>query len=1666
MLRKLRLAAVTLSFTDRKRNLILCLSSCALFAPALHAAGPSITTLTPNTGAVGASATIAGSGFGTSQGSNTVKFNGVTATVTSWGSSSIGAVVPVGATTGNVVVTVSGKASNGVLFTVVPAPVITGVSPNSGLPGSNVTISGSSFGSTQGYVTFNGNSAAVVSWSTTSVVATVPGAVQATGNVVMFASGVYSNSVSFTAGPQLQGVSPTGASIGGSVTISGWNLGATQGAGTVTFNGTLATTISSWSANSIVATVPNGATTGNVVVTANGMSSSGVSFTVLPSGTPTSVTYHLDQAAGSVTGTDSLINAPPSSPSTFLQSQDLKGLTFQFDYPVGNFTTQTGIGGIITSSSTVTFSLWMKETASVSGLYPVVDLSTASGMDVCSATPGSSTLTTTLTRYTFSCTVPNVVTLDSSNPLYLHVMVGWSGTIHGDVNAQVYFDGTSNGNYDSQVTVPEFLAPVINSISPTSGYVGTSITISGSYFGATQGTSSVTFNGIPATPTNWSDGTIVVPVPPAATSGSVVVTANTQSSGAASFIVQPFISNLSPTSGPVGASITISGSTFGTAQLWNSRITFSGGLYGTNGAPTSWSDTSIVVPVPPGAITGPVTLWAAGQMSNSVNFTVTPSLTRISPSFSSVGSLVNLRGYNFGSSQGSSTVTFNGISTSPVSWANNSVVVPVPTGATNGPVIVTVGGYSSNQVIFTVSPAISNFFPVSGTVGTAVTINGSNFGTSQGTSMVLFNGVPSTPTSWSNTTLVAPVPTGALTGLLTVVVNGASTNGLVFTVTPVISAISPNSGVSGTAVSILGSNFGATQATSLLQFNSVSTTPSSWSNTKIVAPVPGGATSGSVVVTVNNVPSNGMPFTIGLGTIGGIVTQSGNGTAVIGAAVEVLQANSVMGSTTTASDGSYTIRNLSAGNYDVLVAAVGLGTTLKTSNAVTANATTTVNFALSPPGTLSGGVKQGDGITAISGATVTASQSGDVVATATTDSSGNYSIATLAPGIYSAQGSATGYTAQTQNNLNVTVGNTTTANFALPGQSTITYTYDELGRLIGTQDSQSDAVTYQYDPVGNLLSISRNQSSQVSIMGFIPKSGPLGTTVTISGTAFSSTPSQDSVSFNGTQATVTSATSTQLVATVPSGATTGTISVTSPSGTASSTTSFTVISGGSGAPTITSFSPGSGVAGNAISVTGTNFDITAANDSLKFNLTSAPVTSSTATSISVSVPSPLASGRISLGTKNGNATSMQDFFVPFGTHIAADIGFTARMSLNAMQAVSIGTGGKIGLVLFDATAGQQISVSATGSSFSSCNLLLLDPYGHQVSSVGCTSSSHYLGEQTLAYTGTYTLGIDPSSTTGSLTLSLNSFMDQTGVLTLGTPVTVNTNYPGQRAIYSFWGTLGEVISIAAGNMSYSCDTMTLSIVNPDGTTLASTTGCSGVALNSVTLPTTGTYSMVANPGSGTGGATYTLTQNITESIALNTPQTVSGTLAGQIFDLTFSGALGQIVSLAEINNTYPCQGMRFYVLNPDGSTLAWGLACNSGSLNSLTLPANGTYTVYVNSGYTAGGATFVLTQNIIEPIALSTPLNISGTVAGQSFDLTFSGTAGQVVSVSETNNTYACQALHFSIVKPDGSTLASTLVCGSSGSLNGQTLPTTGMYTVYVNPSFYTGSGTFTLTSP
>jgi hypothetical protein len=209
---------------------------------------------------------------------------------------------------------------------------------------------------------------------------------------------------------------------------------------------------------------------------------------------------------------------------------------------------------------------------------------------------------------------------------------------------------------------------------------------------------------------------------------------------------------------------------------------------------------------------------ATSSVAVKVNNTVAtvPSISSLNPTSGPVGTSVTIAGANFGAAQGTSTLAFNGIAATATNWGATSVTAAVPSGATTGNVVVTVAGVASNGVVFTVpvpTPSITSLNPTSGLVGTSVTIAGANFGATQGTSTVKFNGTTAAPTNWSATSITAAVPSGATTGNVVVTVGGAASNGMSFTVQADTTPPTVPTGLTATAVSSSQINLSWTAST-------------------------------------------------------------------------------------------------------------------------------------------------------------------------------------------------------------------------------------------------------------------------------------------------------------------------------------------------------------------------------------------------------------------------------------------------------------------------------------------------------------------------------------------------------------------------------------------------------------------------------------------------------------------------------------------------------------------------------------------------------------------------------------------------------------------------------------------------------------------------------------
>jgi uncharacterized repeat protein (TIGR03803 family) len=258
------------------------------------------------------------------------------------------------------------------------------------------------------------------------------------------------------------------------------------------------------------------------------------------------------------------------------------------------------------------------------------------------------------------------------------------------------FYGNTNGNslggsvfYSLDVG----LKPLVDVVT-WSAKVGKTVEILGQGF---AGTTSVLFNGVPATFNNSSDTYMTATVPAGALSGLVTVktfTATMTSNRA--FLVTPQIKSFSPASGTVGTSVTITGISLKQA----SKL-----LIGGKAASFAVSsDTQVTAIVPAGAKTGKkITITTTGGIANSLtNFVVVPSISSFTPASGPVGTSVAIKGNSF---SGTSKVTFGGVAaTSYQVISDTEVDALVPTGAITGAIAVTTpGGTGTSSTNFTVT---------------------------------------------------------------------------------------------------------------------------------------------------------------------------------------------------------------------------------------------------------------------------------------------------------------------------------------------------------------------------------------------------------------------------------------------------------------------------------------------------------------------------------------------------------------------------------------------------------------------------------------------------------------------------------------------------------------------------------------------------------------------------------------------------------------------------------------------------------------------------------------------------------------------------------------------------------------------------------------------------
>ena len=384
----------------------------------------------------------------------------------------------------------------------------------------------------------------------------------------------------------------------------------------------------------------------------------------------------------------------------------------------------------------------------------------------------------------------------------------------------------------------------------------------------------------------------------------------------------------------------------------------------------------------------------------------------------------------------------------------------------------------------------------------------------------------------------------------------------------------------------------------------------------------------------------------------------------------------------------------------------------------------------------------------------------------------------------------------------------------------ITYVYDDIGRIEAAIDTtQTNGLAkYIYDANGNLTQITRTAiTTTPQIVDFHPHKVATGSPITIYGTGFSSTPSQNVVTFiGGATATATAATQTTATVTVPANAQAGAIKIKNTATNKTSALSSQTWSTPSAAPTITLMTtplggtPPKANYGDTVTLTGTGFSTNTADDFVRVNAAAVKVTSATATQLTFQVPSFdrdilgywwIGSGSVTLRTPNGTATAPQDLILPAGS-LFLPYDKVVRVQPVANQQVTLTSGQLNLIVLVHAARSQTVSVTATSGNSESLTNTLYDPFGQGWGGLPGNSAQISPNE------GDWTIYVQrPNGATGSNTITIDAQVASAklagNIPTDGVAHSISCSYRGQQVQGTFQGTAGRNYNFQATGQYFS-----------------------------------------------------------------------------------------------------------------------------------------------------------------------------------------------------------------------------------------------------------------------
>lgn len=216
--------------------------------------------------------------------------------------------------------------------------------------------------------------------------------------------------------------------------------------------------------------------------------------------------------------------------------------------------------------------------------------------------------------------------------------------------------------------------------------------------------------------------------------------------------VAPVINSFTPTSGTNGTVVTIFGSNFnGTSDVKFGGIEASSFLVD--------SSTGITAIVGPGA-SGDVSVTTAYGTATLAGFTYNgPIITAFTPTIGVTGTVINITGINF---TGATAVMFGGTAASSFTVnSSTSISATVGAGSSGSVSVTTPTGVAALPGFSFGPPTITGFSPLSGEIGSVITISGTNFNPIFSNNTVFFGAVKASILTASSTQLSVIVPAGA-----------------------------------------------------------------------------------------------------------------------------------------------------------------------------------------------------------------------------------------------------------------------------------------------------------------------------------------------------------------------------------------------------------------------------------------------------------------------------------------------------------------------------------------------------------------------------------------------------------------------------------------------------------------------------------------------------------------------------------------------------------------------------------------------------------------------------------------------------------------------------------------------------------------------------------------